>query len=154
VQTDLTGAFRFAELPGGVYALALIEGEPLVTGIVLDEDALVTRDVMLPPAPVRLLGHYLLLAPPPEPGAAGHAEARMLLALVSQHVARAAGSISAGYSVTDAANAGRATIVGDNVPPDVEATLRAAECQVSRLSGDGYAVAAGLAQLFAEGVNS
>ncbi len=151
VQTDLTGAFRFAELPGGVYELALAEeGEPLVRNIVLDEDALVTRDIVLPPAPARPLGHYLLLAQPPEAAAAGHAEARMLLALAAQHAAQA--GVSVGYSATDAANAGRVTIVGDQVPAEVEASLRAAGCQVSRLSGDGYAVAAGLAQLF-EGVN-
>lgn len=149
-QTDAAGAFRFAELAGGVYALALAEGEPLVTGITLAEDATVTRDLILPPAPVKQIGHYLLLALPPEPSGPGAAEARLLLGLVSRYAARSTDRVSAGYSVADASRAARVTIIGGAVDTEADATLTAAGCQVTRLSGDAYALAVALDGLFAE----
>jgi hypothetical protein len=149
VQTDALGAFRFSRLFGGLYALAVGEGAPLATGITLDEDATMTRDVTLPPDATKPLTHYLLLGAPPEPGQPGYIEARLVLSLASYHMVRA--GVGGGYSVADAAQAARVTIIGDQVPATAEQTLRAAGCQVARLSGDGYAVATALESLFAEG---
>jgi hypothetical protein len=153
-QTDASGNFRFSGLPAGIYDLAYGDGAPVVSDIVLDDDATVLRDIILPPAPTKLLAHYLLLHCAPEPGPAdghqtGYADARLALSLALRHLARAGGA--AGYSETDARQAERVTIVGDQIPPGVEQALAAAGCQVSRLSGDGYAIAARLEQLFAEG---
>lgn len=149
MQTDDLGAFRFSGLYGGLYALAVGEDAPLVTDIALDEDATMTRDVTLPPDTTKLLAHYLLLGAPPEPGQPGHFEARLVLGLVSHHMARA--GASCGYSVAEAGQAVRVTIIGDQVSAADEQTLRAAGCQVTRLGGDGYALAAALESLFAEG---
>jgi hypothetical protein len=50
----------------------------------------------------------------------------------------------AGFSAGEAAQAARVTIIGDETPPDVEETLRAAGCRVDRLTGDAYALALSL----------
>lgn len=148
-QTDDNGAFRFTGLPGGLYALAVGEGDPLVNDIRVEEDATVTRDVVLPAGPTKLLHHYLLFCPPPEPGMPGYAEARLILGLAAHDMAEA--GVSGGYSLTEATHAARVTILGDQFPATAEATLAAAGCQVSRVRGDGFAIAAALEQLFAEG---
>jgi hypothetical protein len=150
-QTDQTGGFRFSGLAGGLYALAIGEEAPLVMNIVLDEDATLIRDVVLPPAPARLLSHYLLFGSPPAIGAPGRAEAELLLGLALRGLARS--GASAGYSVRDAAQAEKVTIIGDGVAADAEQALATAGCRVERLSGDAYAIAAGLERLFAEGAN-
>ena len=142
VEADGSGVFRFSSLPGGDYALAVGDGPALVSGIHLEEDATLTRDIVLPPAPKRLFAHYLLLNPPPEPGSPGYAEARLTLDLAVRYLIRA--GASGGCSVADAMQADRVIIVGDAVPATVEATLRAAGCRVERLVGDGYALAASL----------
>jgi len=58
-----------------------------------------------------------------------------------------------GFSVDEAANAQRVLIVGDTsaVSAEDEAKLVAAGCQVSRLSGDSYAVERAFADLMAQG---
>ncbi len=149
VVTDELGAYRFAGLSGGRYALAVGDGAPLVEDVVLEEDATIIRDLTLPAEAVRPLAHYLLLAEPPEPGLPGYAEARLALALVTHYLAQE--GVSAGYSVDDAAQAARVTIIGDLVPAAVEEKLRVAGCQVIRLGGEGYAIAAALESLFAKG---
>ncbi len=149
VQADALGAFRFSELHGGRYALTVGERAPLVTDIILDEDAMMTCDVTLPPEATKPVSHYVLFGAPPEPGLPGYAEARLVLGLACYHMARA--GASGGYCVSDAAQAVRVTIVGDQVSAADEQTLRTAGCQVTRLSGDGYALAAALESLFAEG---
>ncbi len=49
-----------------------------------------------------------------------------------------------------AAQAAQVTIVGDTVSAADEQTLRAAGCQVRRLEGNGYAIAAAFEQLLAQ----
>ncbi len=146
--TDSSGTFRFSGLSGGEYALAVGESAPLVSDIHLDEDATVTRDVILPPPPARLLAQYLLFSAPPEPGMPGYAEARLALSLAARYMAQA--GVSGGYSAADAAQAEKVTIIGDDVPAAVEETLRAAGCQVDRLAGDEYMIAAAVEALLAQ----
>lgn len=148
VVTDDHGIFRFTGLPGGEYALAVGDGPPVVTGISLEEDATVVRDIVLPPAPARLFGHYLLFNPPPAAGQPGYAGARLMLSLAARYLALSGGS--AGYDADDAAQATKVTIIGDEVPAAVEASLRAAGCQVERLTGDEFAVAAAIEALLAQ----
>ncbi|PKO23183.1 MAG: hypothetical protein CVU38_05350 [Chloroflexi bacterium HGW-Chloroflexi-1] len=149
-QTDSAGAFRFARLAGGVYTLAVGgppgDGEPLVTDIRLAEDATLTQDINLPPGPRKPLAHYLLFGSPPEGGGgpAGDAEARLALALATRYLRRI--GASGGFSLDEAAQAAEVIIVGDQMAATAEGTLRAAGCQVTRLSGDGYALAAAFAQ--------
>jgi hypothetical protein len=153
-QTDGAGLFRFPELPAGVYALAVGEAAPLATDIRLEEDATVTRDVILP-APQKLIAHYLLfgrtptagrlLSLPVEPPAVTPAEERLALGLALEYLRRT--GASAGFSVNEAMQAGQVTIVGDAVSIADELALSAAGCQVRRLAGDGYAIAAAFEQL-------
>jgi hypothetical protein len=148
-QSDSAGGYRFSGLAEGVYALAYGDTGPSIAEVTLDEDATIVRDLILPPGPVKRLEHYVLFHPGLAAGEPGHAEARLAFWLALHHLARAGGA--AGYSEADASQAERVTIIGDQLPPGAEQALAAAGCQVTRLVGDGYALAAGLAQLFAEG---
>jgi len=149
-QTDASGAFRFTELAGGVYALAVGEDEPLVSNIHLAEDATVTQDITLPSEPTKLLTHYLLFGqlPTPDAPAGTGAVARLALTLALPYLEKT--GASGGFSLTEAAHAAQVLIVGDQVPETAERELRAAGCEVSRLSGDGYALAAAFEQLLAD----
>lgn len=146
-NADSAGVFRFAGLIGGDYALAVGDGAPLATDIHLQEDATVMRDILLPPAPARLFTHYLLFNTPPEAGQPGYAEVRLALTLAARYLARS--GAAAGFRLDDAAQAAKVTIVGDDVPRTAEATLRAAGCQVTRLAGDEFTIAAAVEALLA-----
>ena len=61
-QSDSAGAFRFTGLSVGVYALAVGEGDPLMTGIQVGEGVTITQDVSLPPLPSKLLARYFLFS--------------------------------------------------------------------------------------------
>ncbi len=148
MDADAKGAFRFTSLPAGQYAVAVADGEPLARDIDVSDEATVVRDVTVPAAGPRVFEHYLLLAPPPAPADADYAEARLLLGLIAQY---AQGDLVAGFSVDEAKLAERVTIVGDRIAAGAESALAAAGAQVTRLRGDGYAISAALAQLFAEG---
>jgi len=141
-QTDNNGAFRFSGLPGGLYALAVGEGDPLVSNIQVDEDATVIRDVVLPPKPAKLLDSYLLFGPPAVQDAAPGIEARLALALAVEYLTRT--GAAGGFSAGDASQAKRVIIVGDTVPASVDGQLLAAGCQVTRLAGDAFALAGAL----------
>lgn len=133
------GAFRFAGLAGGLYALAVGEGGPLVSDIQVDEDATVTRDAILPVGPDKLLEHYLLFGVLPAPGTPPDAETRLVLLLATDSLMHLAAT--GGFSADEAVQAQRVTILGDGVPASVEGRLRAAGCEVTRLAGDGFALA-------------
>ncbi len=144
-RSDSGGAFRFIGLAGGVYALAAGESAPLAADIVLDEDATITRDLTLPAGAGKLLDHYVLFGPTTASGSAPAVSARIALALATEWLLRTGGS--GGFNVTEAIHAAHVVIVGDTTPASVELTLRGAGCQVTRLSGDDYALAAALEQL-------
>lgn len=147
-QTDSSGVYRFTGLPAGIYALAVGDGTAQVTGIRLAEGANLTRDVTLAAVTAKTLRHYLLLGAPPAAGQSGHATAKLVHQLAIQHVG--AGVIT-GYSADEAIHAREVTLIGDSLSVEVETMLKTSGCQVSRLSGDGYAIAAAFEQLFAEG---
>ena len=146
MQSASDGAFRFTGLSGGVYALAVGEGDPLVSDIRVEEDATVTRDVTLPAVIGKALAHYVLL-PGAGIGAAPDAEQRLALALATDYLLHSGGS--GGFSVNEAAQAAHVMIVGDSVPGSVDGILQAAGCQVERLSGDGFALAEAFARRMA-----
>lgn len=148
VEADMKGVFKFTGLAAGVYALAVGDGDPLVTDVAVSDDATVVRDVTAPGGTAKVLSHYLLFATPPATGQPGSADARLLLGLAAHYLS---GSVAGGFSIEEAKAAQQVTIVGDRVPASAESTLSAAGCQVTRLGGDSYAVANALAHLFAEG---
>ena len=145
-QSDSTGAFRFIGLPGGIYALAVGEGDPLVADILVDEDATLTRDVILPPTPGKLLASYFLFSQAAT-GTPVDTERRLSMSLAIDYLLHI--GASGGFSPAEAAMAAHVTIVGDGVPASVEETLRAAGCKVDRLPGDGFALAEAFARLMA-----
>jgi hypothetical protein len=140
-QTNATAAFRFTDLAAGVYALALGDGPALVRDIQVAEDATVTADLTLP-ASLKPLAHYLLF------GRTTDDETKLALALAVEYLWRT--GASGGSSVGDAAQAVQVTIIGDAVSAADEQTLCAAGCQVRRLAGNGYAIAAAFEQLLAQ----
>ncbi len=102
----------------------------------------------VPGGPAKVIAHYLLFAPPPAAGQPGAAEAKLLLGLAAHYLA---GDVAAGFSLDEAKAADRVTIVGPRVPATAESLLAASGCRVTRLGGDGYALASAFAHLFAEG---
>ena len=144
LQTDSSGDFRFAGLPGGIYALAVGVDALLVVDVQVAEDATVTRDLTLPAASDKLVARYLLF-PHATAGISSNVEQRLALSLAIDYLLRA--GVSGGFSVDEAAHAAHVTIVGDSVPASVDGILRAAGCQVVRLSGDGLALAETFARL-------
>ena len=145
-QSDSAGAFRFTGLSVGVYALAVGEGDPLMTGIQVGEGVTITQDVSLPPLPSKLLARYFLFSQAAAGGSVD-AEQRLALSLAADYLVRA--GASGGFNPEEAAKAVQVTIVGDGVPAPVEEMLRSAGCQVARLPGDGFALAAAFARLTA-----
>jgi hypothetical protein len=146
-QTDNLGAFQFTGLAAGLYDLAVGEDAPIVSGVRLEEGATLIQDIILPPAQRKPIVHYVLLGPPlqPDAGVAETAETRLVLALAMRYLRRT--GASSGFSLADATQAAQVIIVGDRVPQEAEQTLRTAGCEVQRLSGDGYAIAAAFNQL-------
>lgn len=142
---DSSGAFRFVGLAGGVYDLAAGEDAPQAIGILVEEDATITRDLTLPVAPGKLLDRYLLFGPRRAPDGLPDVGARVALALAAEWLLRT--GASGGFSVAEALHAAQVVIVGDAVPASVEPVLRAAGCEVTRLAGADYLLAAALEQL-------
>ena len=137
-QSDSAGAFKFTGLSVGVYALAVGEGDPLLTGIQVGEGVTITQDVSLPPPPRKLLARYFLFSQAAA-GKSVDAEQRLALTLAADYLVRT--GASGGFNPAEAAKAVHVTIVGDGVPAPVEEMLRSAGCQVDRLPGDGFALA-------------
>ena len=148
MDADSKGSFKFTGLSAGKYAISVGDGEPLARDIEVGEEATVVRDIVVAGPGPKIFDHYLLLPPLPAAQDPGIAEAKLILGLASHYLH---GEVAGGFSVDEATLAQRVTIVGDRVPASAESTLSAAGCQVARLSGDGYAIAAALAQVFAEG---
>ena len=145
-QSDSAGAFRFTGLSVGVYALAVGKGDPLMTGIQVGEGVTITQDVSLPPSPSKLLARYFLFSQVAA-GKSTDVEQRLALSLAADYLVRT--GASSGFNPEEATKAVQVTIVGDGVPAPVEAMLRSAGCQVDRLLGDGFALAAAFARLTA-----
>ena len=143
-QADNAGTFRFTGLSVGVYALAVGESDPLITGIQVGEGVTITQDVSLPPPPSKLLGRYFLFSQAAA-GMSVDAEQRLALSLAVDYLVCA--GASGGFNPEEAAKAAQVTIVGDGVPTPVEAMLRSAGCQVERMPGDGFALAVAFARL-------
>jgi hypothetical protein len=135
-QTDAVGFYRFSRLTAGSYALAMGTGGPVVSEIVIAAGATVTQEITLAPEPSKLFAQYVLFSPP----AAAAVQIRLALQMALSYLQRS--GASAGFSLEQATQAARVLIVGDLVEAGAEDTLRAAGCQVSRLSGDVYALAA------------
>jgi hypothetical protein len=166
MQTDDAGQFRFTGLAPGTYTLTVPGGTAPVQDIQLELNGIVTQDIVVPAVPLKTIARYLLLSAPPagqssratgslrrDPYAARAvddgsdweelADSRLTLALTVARL-RTTGE-SAGFSSAEAAQAAEVVLVGDRIPEATAETLRVAGCQVSRLTGTGYALVASFA---------
>ena len=140
------GSYRFANLPAGSFTVTVSGTDVSQANIQTDGTNVVTINltVMVEP-PTTPLAFYLLFGSPNAPGT------RTNFILAHNYVLKV-GALC-GFSVDEAINAQRVLIVGDTsaVSAEDEAKLVAAGCQVSRLSGDSYAVERAFADLMAQG---
>jgi len=144
-QTDGEGRYRFAGLGAAVYSLEVVGAGIIATGIRLDGEADVERDVRLPaPAPT-------LTPPSSTPGVGGGATERRPLrhyllldnsdpAITAQRLAQAQAyilrtKVTVGFDGAVVTKADRVTIIG-TVAPEVIQALAAARIPVQRVSGD------------------
>jgi hypothetical protein len=146
VDTGADGAFRFAALAPGTYALAWADGVPVASGIEVAAGAVLIQDLSL--LAKKLLTHYLLFPEVDETRKAGDMMARLALALTWRYL-RQTGA-TGGFSLDEAAQAAKVTVVGRHLSAEDEAALKAAGCQVRRLPEDVVALAAAVEQLSAQ----
>jgi hypothetical protein len=140
------GSYRFANLPAGSFTVAVSGTDVSQANIHTDGTNVVTINLtVVAGQPIKCLAFYLLFGSPNAPGT------RTNFILAQNYVLKV--SALCGFSVDEATNAQRVLIVGDTsaVSAEDEAKLVAAGCQVSRLSGDSYAVEQAFAELMAEG---
>ena len=146
VETGADGAFRFAALAPGTYALAWVDGVPVASGIEVTAGAILTQDLKLPAK--TLLAHYLLFPTVDDKRETSGVMARLALALTWRYQ-RQTGA-TGGFSLDEAVRAAQVTVVGRHLSAEDEAALKAAGCQVSRLPEDAVALAAAVEQLSAQ----
>ncbi len=140
-------SFRIEGLSPGTYVVAVEGTSVLSQPIVLTPGAVETLELTIPSESeaggTRALLHYVLFGP------AGAAGERTNFLLATEYLTRFRPAF--GYSLADARQAARVTIIGDGYEPSDEAALLAAGCQVERISGGPDAVRAALAARIAFG---
>lgn len=139
-------SFRIEGLSPGTYVVAVEGVSVLSQPIVLTPGAVETLELTIPvegETGTRALLHYVLFGP------AGAAGERTNFLLAAEYLARFRPAF--GYSLADASQAARVTIIGDGYEPSDEAALLAAGCRVERISGGPDAVRATLAARIALG---
>jgi hypothetical protein len=146
VDTGADGAFRFAALAPGTYALAWADGVPVASGIEVAAGAVLTQDLSL--LAEKLLAHYLWFSAANETRRTGDVMARLALALTWRYLQQT--GATGGFSLNEAVQAAKVTVVGRHLSAEDEAALRAAGCQVRRLPEDVLALAAAVEQLSAQ----
>lgn len=133
------GAFRFENLPAGVYGLEVWNTSARVDNI--EVDGRNTRQVSLTvpdeDPSSKGLDHYVLF------GAANSPGRRTSLILALDYLL--AFSLTAGFSLNEAKIARQVTIIGEAASAADIASLRGAGCEVEQLAGDGFALEATLA---------
>ncbi len=134
-------SFRIAGLAAGSYVVAVEGSSVLSQAIVLAAGATETLELTLPtsevPALERPIAHYVLLGPVNQPGE------RANFFLAADYIAHFRAAF--GYSLVDAVQAARVTIIGDGYGPAELAELLEAGVQVERIGGSPEALRANLA---------
>ncbi len=139
-------SFRLEGLAPGTYVVAVegtdVRSQPitLAPGATETLELTVPSDEETPSA--RPLTHYVLLGPEGAPGE------RTNYFLAAPYIAHF--QLAFGYSLTEAQQAARVTIIGNGYGLAEEAALRAAGCQVERIDGDADTVRQTLAARIAD----
>ncbi len=133
-QIPLSGEYRFADLAAGVYSLHVFESNIRQDNILLD--GVNTRQINLvipvvePGTPTKTINHYLLLGPPASRGR----QTNLILAM--DYIL--AFSVTVGFSVVEAKQAHRVTIIGEGITAADQQAIRDSGSQVELLAGDAY----------------
>ncbi len=135
-----SGDFSFIRLAAGVYALQVFETNVRQDNISVDGTNRREINLTVPDdneEPIeKSITHYLLLGPPDSRGR----QTNLLLA--TDYIL--AFSITVGFSVTEAKQARRVTIIGEGINPADQETIRNSGSEVEVLSGDAYDIEAEL----------
>ena len=135
-----SGQYRFDNLAAGNYSLVVFETNVRQDNIILDGKNTRRIILTLPDADIasktKVINHYVLFGPP---GARGR---QINLMLATDFVL--AFSVTVGFSVAEAKQASRVTIIGEGISPADMQTLKDSGCQVESLTGDAYAIEAKL----------
>lgn len=137
---DANLAFRFANLPAGVYRLEIV-------GTTLAQDNLTISStnktvnltltlpvVVTPPPPttIKIISYYLLLGP------AGSRGRQTNLLLAANYILTFSPTV--GFSVAEAKQSQYVTIIGEGISTADQQAIQSAGAQVEVLSGDSYAL--------------
>lgn len=143
MTTDSSGQYRFDKLLRGTYFVETVKPFAQSSGIAITGDYPVVVDLHVPDPVVesRPLTHYLLFGPRSTAGTVANFRA------ARKYIIGA--GVSAGFDAGEASQAARVTIIGgeDAVSTETEDWLLHAGCEVGRITGDTYDVAASLARL-------
>jgi hypothetical protein len=143
VASGAEGAFQFAALSPGAYALSWADGVPIASGIEVAAGVVLTQDLRLPAK--KPFAHYLWFPAADEQHDPGGAMARLALALTWRYLRKT--GATGGFSLDEAVQADQVTVVGRHLSAEDKAALQAAGCQVSRLPEEAEALAAAIEQL-------
>jgi hypothetical protein len=139
-ESDRSGAFRFAGLPGGDYDLSVGDISPVVVPTRLQDGGTVTLEVDLAQREKKPLDRYVLFGTLPTPETTREAGLGMEMRLpVLLEFVRRTGS-TGGFSVTEASQAEPVFLVSDLESYAIEAMLRESGCQVILLPSDRSAL--------------
>lgn len=133
-RVPVSGEYRFADLAAGIYALQLFETTIRQDNISLD--GLNTRQINLvvpvvePGETTKTINHYLLLGPPTSRGR----QTNLILAM--DYIL--AFSVTVGFSLAEAKQAQRVTIIGEGISAADQQAIRTSGSQVELLTGDAY----------------
>ncbi len=135
-----SGEYRFSDLAEGVYSIQVFETNIRQDNITLDgtnsrEINLVVPDTPIPP-PEKSINHYLLFGPPDSRGR----QVNLLLAV--DYIL--AFSVTVGFSVDEAKQAHRVTIIGEGISAANQQAIRDSNSQLEVLTGDAYDIEAEL----------
>jgi hypothetical protein len=139
-RIPVSGEYRFSDLAAGVYSLQLFETNIKQDNISLDgtnsREINLVVSVTQPEIPDKSINHYLLFGPP---GSRGR-QTNLILAM--DYVL--AFSVTVGFSVEEAKQAHRVTLIGEGISAADRQAIQDSGSEVETIAGDAYDIEAKL----------
>lgn len=139
-RIPVSGEYRFTDLAAGVYSLQLFESNIRQDNISLDgrnsREINLVVPVTQPEVSEKTISHYLLFGPP---GSRGR-QTNLILAM--DYVL--AFSVTVGFSVAEAKQAQRVTIIGEGISAADRQAIQGSGSEVESITGDAYDIEAEL----------
>jgi hypothetical protein len=133
-QIPVSGNYRFSDLAAGIYSLQVFETTIRQDNISLDgtnsREINLVIPILPPGTPQKSINHYLLFGPPASRG-------RQTTLIVAMDYILAF-SVTVGFSVDEAKQAHRVTIIGEGISAADQQAIRDSGSQVEVLAGDAY----------------